>query len=34
MKQEGHATHGNTTFTMVSDIYIERKIVPMNYPTL
>ena len=36
-KEQDHAIHGNTTFPMVlrvhldSDIYIERKIVPMNY---
>ena len=40
MKEQGHAIHGNTTFPMVlrehldSDIYIERKIVPMNYPVI
>ena len=40
MKEQGHAIHGNTTFPMVlreyldSDIYIERKILPMNYPML
>ena len=37
MKEQGHAIHGNTTFPMVlrehldSDIYIERKSVPINY---
>ena len=37
MKEQGHTIHGNTTFSMVlrehldSDIYIERKIVPINY---
>ena len=36
MKEQGHAIHGNTTFPMVlrehldSDIYIERRSVPMN----
>ena len=40
MKEQGHAIQGNTTFPMVlqehldSDIYIERKIVPMNYPVI
>ena len=40
MKEQGHAIHGNTTFPMVlrehldSDIYIERKIVSMNYPMI
>ena len=40
MKEQGHAIHGNTTFHMVlrehldSNIYIERKIVPMNYHVL
>ena len=40
IKEQGHAIHGNTTFPMVlqehldSDIYIERKIAPMNYPMI
>ena len=40
MKEQGHAIHENTTFPMVlrkhldSDICIERKIVPMNYPVI
>ena len=40
MKEQGHDIHGNTTLPMVlrehldSDIYIERKIVPMNYPVI
>ena len=40
MKEKGHAIHGNTTFPMVlreqldSDICIERKIVPMDYPVI
>ena len=40
MQKKGHAVHGTTTFPMVltehldSDIRIERKIVPMNYPVI
>ena len=40
MKEQDHAIHGNTTFSMVlreyldNDIYIERKIGPMNYPVI
>ena len=40
MKEQGHVIQGNTTFPMVlqehldSDIYMERKIVPMNYPVI
>ena len=40
MKEQGHTIHGNTTFPMVprehldSDICIEMKIVPMNYPVI
>ena len=40
MKGQGHAIHGDTTFPMVlrehfdNDIYIDRKIVPMNNPVI
>ena len=40
MKEQGHAIHGSTTFPMVlrehldSYIYIERRIVPLNYPVI